>query len=268
MTSRPDARHPIMPRQVWGSTLAACCIACILVPVGGQAQESGAPVELDHVVAVVNGRAILASDLNDEIRLSALEPNSEERDETPQEALRRLIARTLIRQQIRDEDEQSLVPTADEVSARIADLRKRLPACVQANCETETGWRAFLDAHALTQQQAQTYVRNRVEVLRFIEQRFGQGVHISPEEVETYYRDTLLPQYPPGQPAPPLDKVSVRIEEILLQQHVTGLFSEWLDNLRAQGDVEVLDSSLESALEESQANAVRANPVQKGPGVQ
>lgn len=260
-----DAR-PILPRPVWRTALTACFIAGILVPVRAQAHQS--PVELDHVVAVVNGRAILASDLINETRLSVLEPNSEERDETPQEALRRLIARTLIRQQIRDEDEQSLVPTAEEVSVRLAELRKRLPVCVNANCETDTGWKAFLDAHALTERQVQTYLRNRMEVLRFIEQRFQQGIHVSSEEVETYYRQTLLPQYPPGQPAPPLDKVSARIEEILLQQHVTGLFNEWLDNLRAQGDVEVLDSSLESALEEGQANAVRANPAQKGPGVQ
>jgi hypothetical protein len=43
-----------------------------------------------------------------------------------------------------------------------------------------------------------------------------------------------------------LEKVSPRIEEILLQQRVNLLFEDWLKNLRKQGDVEVLDATLAS----------------------
>jgi hypothetical protein len=56
----------------------------------------------------------------------------------------------------------------------------------------------------------------------------------------------LTPQYAPGEPIPTLDKVSPRIEEILLQQKVNVLFDDWLENLRKQGNVEVLDPALES----------------------
>jgi adenosylmethionine-8-amino-7-oxononanoate aminotransferase len=42
--------------------------------------------------------------------------------------------------------------------------------------------------------------------------------------------------------------VSPRIEEILLQQQVNLVFDEWLTNMRRQGDVEVLDSALVSAV--------------------
>jgi peptidyl-prolyl cis-trans isomerase SurA len=41
--------------------------------------------------------------------------------------------------------------------------------------------------------------------------------------------------------------VSSRIEEILLEQQVNELFANWLENLRSQGDVEILDPSLRSA---------------------
>jgi hypothetical protein len=223
-------------------------------------------VELDRVVAVVNGHAILTSDLSNEIELSILEPNPGEPGiETPQEALQRLIARTLIRQQIREEDEQALVPTQDEISTRLTELRKQLPACVHANCATDAGWKSFLEVHGLTDRQVRAYLRNRIQTLRFIEQRFRQGIHISQEEIEAYYRDTLLPQYPPGQTAPPLDRVSARIEEILLQQRVTGLFSGWLDNLRSQGDIEVLDPSLETAPEVGQTGTGQPNPAKGVP---
>ena len=45
---------------------------------------------------------------------------------------------------------------------------------------------------------------------------------------------------------PPLSDVAPRIEEILLEQQVTVLFDTWLDNLRKQGDVEILDPALET----------------------
>jgi hypothetical protein len=56
-----------------------------------------------------------------------------------------------------------------------------------------------------------------------------------------------LPQYKLGETVPPLEQVSPRIEEILLQQHVNVLFDEWLTNLRKQGDIEILDPSLETS---------------------
>jgi hypothetical protein len=43
-----------------------------------------------------------------------------------------------------------------------------------------------------------------------------------------------------------LDQVAPRIQEILLEKQVNVLFDAWLTNLREQGDVEVLDTSLES----------------------
>ena len=58
--------------------------------------------------------------------------------------------------------------------------------------------------------------------------------------------ETLLPQYAAGEAIPPLDKVAPRIEEILLEQQVNVLFDDWLNNLRKQGDVEVLDPALGS----------------------
>ena len=63
------------------------------------------PVVLDRVVAVVNNQAILASDLDDEIRLSVLDPASGGLGMlTRERALDQLIGRALIQQQIRQED--------------------------------------------------------------------------------------------------------------------------------------------------------------------
>jgi hypothetical protein len=205
-------------------------------------------IVLDRVVAVVNRRVILLSDVDDEMQLSILEPHrSGEGSMTRPRALEQLISRALIEQQIRQEDTQAVEPQPGEVDARLHEIRTVLPACVRAGCATDEGWKAFLAQHGLTPQRVETYMRRRLAILRFIEQRFRQGIQISPQQIATYYTDILLPQYAPGESTPKLDQVAPRIQEILLEQQVNALFDDWLDNLRKQGDVEILDPVLETA---------------------
>ncbi len=210
-------------------------------------QTPASPAVLDRVVAVVNNQAILATDVDDEMRLAVLDPGRAGLGViTAKQALNQLISRALIQQQIRQEDAQAATPSDAEVQARLAEIRKEVPACIRENCATDDGWKKFLAAHGLTSRRVEAYLRHRLEILRFIEQRFRQGIRISPPEIETYYRQTLLPQYSPGEAHPALDQVAPRIEEILLQRRVNALFDDWLQNLRKQGDVEVLDPALET----------------------
>ncbi len=219
---------------------------------GRAGAPTAAPVVLDEAVAVVNKRLILASDLDDEIGLSVLEPDiAGQGPLTRGEALDRLISRTLIEQQIRQEDVEAAEPKPAEVEARLKQLRTELPACVRANCASEAGWEAFLARHELTERRVEAFIRYRMEILRFIEQRFRPGIRITESQIETYYRGTLLPQYAAGEAVPPLRDVAPRIEEILLEQQVNVLFGQWLDNLRQQGDVEILDPALEASASKS-----------------
>jgi peptidyl-prolyl cis-trans isomerase SurA len=204
-----------------------------------------APVVLDNGVAVVNKQLILASDVDDEIRLSVLEPNvAGQGPLTRREALDRLISRTLIEQQIRKEDAEAAQPTQAQLEARLKEIRRQAPACVRANCASEAGWEAFLARQKLSQRRVEAYFRSRMEILRFIEQRFRPGIRITQPQIEAYYLNTLLPQYAAGEAVPPLSNVAPRIEEILLEQQVNILFDQWLDNLRQLGDVEILDPAL------------------------
>jgi peptidyl-prolyl cis-trans isomerase SurA len=223
--------------------LGAACVAA-----GQNALEPSTPVVLDRVVAVVNNRAILMSDITDALHLSALESRTNDEEALDaRAALEQLIERALIQQQIRQEGADATGPTDKEIQARLAQLRKELPACVHMNCATDEGWKAFLEAHQLAEKQVEDYLRRRLEMLAFVETRFRQGIRISQEEIEAYYRDTLLPQYTKSETAPPLSDVAPRIEEILLQLQVNAMLDAWLENLRKQGDVEILDPMLEPA---------------------
>jgi peptidyl-prolyl cis-trans isomerase SurA len=249
MSGRRTMRSGTTRRRMCAWALAVCAAG-----VGGQwsgaqtAQPEAQGQVLDRVVAVVNNHAILSSDLDEDIRLAIFDPNGGQAAmPSRQRVLEQLISRTLIQQQIREEDEQTIEPSQADVSARIEQIRKELPVCVRANCVSDAGWAKFLAAHGLTADEVQTYMRNRMETLNFIEERFRQGIRIAPQEIEDYYKNTLLPQYPEGQKTPSLKDVSPRIEEILLQQQVNALFDDWLKNLREQGDIEVLDPALAAA---------------------
>jgi hypothetical protein len=212
----------------------------------GRAAQTPAPQTLDRVVAVVNNHAILSSDIEEEIRLSILDPALQSSGVlTPQHALEQLISRNLIQQQMRQEDIQAAESPQAEVDARLKEIRTELPACVHANCASDAGWKAFLAAHSLTPKLVDASLRYRLQILSFIELRFRQGISVSEQEIAAYYHDKLVPQYKKGEEIPPLEKVAPRIQEILLQQKVNVLFDDWLRNLRTQGDVEVLDPSLE-----------------------
>ncbi|HEY3625953.1 MAG TPA: peptidylprolyl isomerase [Terracidiphilus sp.] len=227
--------------------LVAVAVAAPAAAARGQAQDSAAGQQvLDRVVAVVNYQPILWSDITSEIRFSVLDPNEVNGTLTPQRALQQLVSRTLIQQQISQEEASADQPTDEEVQSRMNEVRTELPACVRMNCATDAGWLAFQETYGLPAQKIEYYLRLRMEMIRFIEVRFRQGIRVSEQETEAYYRDKLLPQYAKASQAPPLKAVAPRIEEILLEQQVNVLFDNWLDNLRKQGDVEVLDPSLES----------------------
>jgi hypothetical protein len=225
--------------------LAVAPTAAPLAQSSAPAAQPANAVVLDRVVAVVNNQAILASDVDDEMRLTVLDPGRGGLAAlTPKLALEQLISRALIQQQIHEEDAQATEPPQSEVDARLTEIRKELPACIRFKCATDEGWTAFLTSHELTPERVETYLHYRLQILRFIELRFRRGIRVSPEEVGTYYRQTLVPQFPAGDAIPPLEKVAPRIEEILLERQVNLLFDDWLKNLRKQGDVEVLDPSL------------------------
>jgi parvulin-like peptidyl-prolyl isomerase len=196
--------------------------------------------EVDRVVAIVNGELILDSDVDRERRFAALLPYGEasgayNRDE----AIERLINRALILQQseLQPGEAISMAAAAEDLDA----LRKSIPTCKVFHCETQAGWDRFLATEGFTEQSLTNLWRQRMEVLAFIEQRFRMGIRISPQGIQTYYEKTLLPQYAAQHTMPPpVEAISSRIQEVLLQQQVSKLLDDWLESLRAQGSVVVL----------------------------
>jgi hypothetical protein len=199
---------------------------------------------VDRMVAVVNKRVILESELDQNARVELLMAGKPQTQLTPAEkiaVLDRLIDRALLEQQIARSD--MLDPTPEELAAQLADVRKQLPGA-----QTEEGWHKLLNGYELSQQDIEESLESQIRILRFVDMRFRGMVRVEPSAVEAYYRDKLVPQLrAQGAPEPPLAQVSTKIENILVEQSIDDMLARWLETLRGQAHIEKMISSGASA---------------------
>jgi peptidyl-prolyl cis-trans isomerase SurA len=218
---------------------------------GGDAQVAGdanamheKPMLLDRAVAVINGEVILASDVREQQRFAVFEPLSVPipgGEFTPMQAMQQIVNRTLLLDQMQ-EQQLAPPPTDSEVDEQIADLRKHIPACIGQSCETEAGWQHFLAARGFTEAYLHARWKERMQILDFVGVRFRTGIRITKPEIETYYKEKLVPAFEARKLAPPpLAQVSSRIDDVLLQQHVNVLLNDYLRSLKDAGSVQILD---------------------------
>jgi peptidyl-prolyl cis-trans isomerase SurA len=206
---------------------------------------------VDRMVAVVNKRVILESELDQATRVELLlqgKPlnNSQHGAPDMQTVLDQLIDRSLLEQQIANP--ALLDPTPEEMAERIKEVRAQLPAAA-----TEEGWKTMLAAYELTQQDVEDHFVSEFRVLRFVDLRFRGLVRVDKASIASYYNEKLLPELGgKGVTAPPLAEVSGRIENILVEQRMDTMLSEWLQTLRAQAHIEKMVS-----FGNSQANGVK-----------
>lgn len=229
----------------------------LVLPLVCRAAQPEAPedsVVLDRVVAVVGEHAVMASEVDQEMRFAAFQPNPEPAaDNTPQKALQRIVDRLLIDQQ-RSLQPDLAEPTQQQVDAEIRAMRSSIPACAQYHCTTDAGWQKFLADHGFTQQQVEARVREQLAILKFIDLRFGVAARVPNAAVQQYFDDVLLPELKKRHAVlPRLTQVAARIREILRQQQISAMLDQWLKGLRSEENVRILDAAYEPATPEKGA---------------
>jgi parvulin-like peptidyl-prolyl isomerase len=190
---------------------------------------------VDRMVAVVNKRVILESELDQAVRLEFLmagKPFDRATQADRMATLDRLIDRSLLDQQaVRSE---MLDPEPGELADKVAEVRHQLP-----NAQTDEGWHKILNDYGLTQQDVEENLRSQMRILRLIDMRFRGLVRVDRSAIEAYYNDKLLPQLrAQGAAVPPLNDVSPKIEQILVEQGIDEMLAHWMDTLRGQAHIE------------------------------
>jgi peptidyl-prolyl cis-trans isomerase SurA len=232
-----SAQATMTQQQKTNSVVAAPAAVPAVVSGGSAAAQLG--VLLDRLVAVVNGDVILESDVDEERRFGEVQPYRATAGSTRDQIIGRLIDRTLILQQAALQPEDAVAD--QDLDAQIDRLRKDIPACKEYHCETDEGWKRYLGHHGFTEAEFRSRWLQRMQLLKFIEVRFRNGITISDGEIKDYYEKSMLPEYAKRNVTPPpLETIQRRIEEVLLQQEVGALLQDWLTSLRAQGSVRTI----------------------------
>ena len=191
---------------------------------------------VDRIVATVNGRVILQSDLDEALCYDALLSGRSLADFTDDDrraTLDRLIDQELLREQMKS----AYFPhaTDTEVSARIADARKQYPETV-----TDDSWRSLLARYHISEKELFAHVRQQIDVMRLVDARLRPAVQIDTKSIEAYYRDQFVPKLKQsGAFEVPLPEVSAKIRELLTEEKVSEMLVSWLQTLRSEGQVHI-----------------------------
>jgi len=221
-----------------------CALAMALVLALVASSEAGQIV--DRMVANVNGHAVLQSDWEEEVAFEAFSSARDPDSFTLAErnaALDRLIDRELLREQLRP----SQPAPAEQVAARVAELREQVPSEVceaHPDCATNEAWHARLQRYGLTQSALEKRLGDEIQLMKLVEDRLRPSIQIDQQAVETYYKDRLLPDMKrAGSRATPLPEVFGRIKDLLAEQKMNELLSAWLASLRSGSHILTPESS-------------------------
>jgi len=193
---------------------------------------------VDRVVTNINGHVVLQSDWEQEIALEALTNGRDPDSFTTVErkgALDRLIDQELLREQVRP----SVPPPADQVAARVAEVRK-----LQPDCPTDETWHAKLQRYGLTQSALEKHLGEQIQLMKSVEDRLRPSIQIDQHAVESYYHDQLLPEMKKaGSHTAPLTEVFGHIKDLLAEKKMNELLTGWLANLRTASHIPTPESS-------------------------
>jgi hypothetical protein len=193
---------------------------------------------IDRIVAVVNGKPLLQSDWSDEVRFEALQQGRAATAPTGdirRGAFDRMIEQELIRQQMQG----IYTPDPDAIQQRERDIRELYP-----QAQTDADWEAVLASFGFDRATFEESITAELQTWRFIDIRLRPTVKVEPTEVESYYREHVVPEVRKrGEDPDPLPSLSARIHDLLVEQRINQVFVEWIASLRAQSKIEVFTDS-------------------------
>ncbi len=188
------------------------------------------------IVARVNGRIILQSELEEALSYEALlngKPFNQFSADERRAVLDRLIDQELLHEQLKSSEFQHA--SEAEAASQVAAARKLYPEAA-----TDEGWQALLAKYGLRETDLVSHVQQQMDLMRLVDARLRPAVQIDSKTVEAYYREKFVRQLKQsGASEVPLADVSAKIRELLTQQKVSELLVSWLQTLRSESDVRI-----------------------------
>lgn len=191
---------------------------------------------LDRLAATVNGQALLASDVDEELRyeyFSAKRPLTDVSPADKNDALKRLIDQQLLKEQMRSTDFKAVDgATVDKAFQTF-----------RSDYGSSEAWMASLTSYEISEESIKTHIQTELNQLRLIDLRLRPSIQIDRESVRKYYEQQVLPKMPPGQ-HPSLQESTPAIRELLLQQQMNESLESWLETLRTAARIRIFGEAM------------------------
>jgi len=188
-----------------------------------------AAVEVERVLAMVNGVPILASDA-ELAEAAVLVPRQAEESDAE---YRRAVVEALVDLELRWQD-----LTAAGITARVqADRDAAWRATVQ-RAGGEDARRRKLGELGLGERELRELLRHAAVVQAYVASRFAPFVRPTPQEVEAAWRQELAPHLEKaGKPVPVLSEVRGEVEALLRERKLSAEIERWTADLAKRGEI-------------------------------
>jgi hypothetical protein len=200
------------------------------------APSASAGQVIDRIVAKVNNRIILQSDLDEALCYEALlngRSLSQLTEDDRRAVLDRLVDQELLREQMKSAEFQKA--SEAEAAAQVAEARKLYP-----EASTDAGWNSVLARFQLSEKDLLSHVQQQIDLMRLVDAHLRPTVQIDSKSIEAYYREKFVPQLrQSGAPEVPLADVATKIRNLLTEEKVSELLVSWLQSLRSESDVRI-----------------------------
>lgn len=205
--------------------LCALCFAAWLAAPPPAASQAG--VVVDRVVAHIEKDIITLSDVQELAayqRLAGREPDQQS------ELLRELIDQWIVANDAAAA--RFPAPPGQQVDAEFAALRNQVG--------TAEKFAARLRELGLSEPDVRRLVAKQILMDTYLEYKFRAVARVEPGAVERYYHDEFVPQLQRRhQAVPALDDVRDAITNLLLERDITRRAQQWIDQTRANLDIEI-----------------------------
>jgi hypothetical protein len=199
---------------VLGLFLAACLIEA---------------VEVERVLAVVNGAPVLTSDA-DLATIAGLVPREEGESDA---AYRRAVVEALIALELRWQDLQ-----ATGITARVSVDLAAAWSGVVARAGGAEALGAELSRHGLPEAVLKELVRRAAVVEAYVADRFSPFARPGPDEVDRLWRNELAPALAAsGKEPPELAEVREQVEALVRERKLAAEVARWTAELEKRAEV-------------------------------
>jgi len=183
---------------------------------------------VDRIVAQVGDTVITQSEMNELGRYQQLIDGKE------QPAADRL--RELVEQWIVEREAQLsgyAAPGQQDVEKAYQALEKRVG--------TAEAFQKRLKELGLSEREVRRLVERQLLLARYLDYKFRPEVQVEEQQIEDYYRKTLVPELKrSGERVPTLESVADQVREVLTERGINRRAAQWLDEMRGRWKVEMV----------------------------